>query len=560
MSKEKPMAANPVTIEAGDVTQVAATKRTRKPPAPTAPAQTQALATSPSRLIEMAITKGVDTQQLTALMDLQERWERNEARKASVVAMNEFKKAAPEITKNKTVSFPIKDKQGNITGSNSYTHATLDQVCEAVIQKLSEHGVSHRWKTEQPNGKVRVTCILTHAMGHSEETSLEGPPDDSGYKNPVQAICSTVTYLERYTLLAAVGLAVAGSDDDGKGGGTDLGTVACPECGKTGVVIASKEEWGGGYVCHKKRGGCGHKFQHLPGSEAAKEAEKKKAEGQAFSGKVLELTVRHKEGKPVLKLRLDKVKLEFWVVDAELRERLSAIPDGPLKEQGLEIAAVQRAGTKKWWEVIQIRRVPKGYEAAAVDPQAVADQMTDPGNKASVAAEAERQNVQNPAHSDVPPVVVTDEDVPVMVGTGENKEKKIQHWKKLVGRVKTIAGTLAHPLIAGNKQKSPYLQIVVEGLPPGKEKKEGEEYKPGMLFHCFRKTLFEAIAVMPGEICAFYFDPAETRGTYWQSVEDVLSVGDLIFENGRVVTPVESAVEPKTIDPGPTTSPKGLFS
>jgi ERF superfamily len=62
-----------------------------------------------------------------------------------------------------------------------------------------------------------VTCILTHQMGHSEETTLAGAPDNSGSKNSIQAIGSTVTYLERYTLLAATGLAAANGDNDGQG-------------------------------------------------------------------------------------------------------------------------------------------------------------------------------------------------------------------------------------------------------------------------------------------------------------------------------------------------------
>ena len=53
-------------------------------------------------------------------------------------------------------------------------------------------------------------------MGHSEETTLKAPPDTSGSKNSIQAIGSTVTYLERYTLLAATGMAAAGMDNDGR--------------------------------------------------------------------------------------------------------------------------------------------------------------------------------------------------------------------------------------------------------------------------------------------------------------------------------------------------------
>lgn len=39
------------------------------------------------------------------------------------------------------------------------------------------------------------------------------------------------------------------------------GERACPSCGTVGTVAKSKEEWGGGWYCNAKRGGCGTKFE-----------------------------------------------------------------------------------------------------------------------------------------------------------------------------------------------------------------------------------------------------------------------------------------------------------
>lgn len=161
-------------------------------------------ALTPVELLRMAVEQNADIDKLAKLMDLQERWERNEARKAYVVAMNAFKAAPPSIIKNKKVTF----------GTTTYSHATLDHVCDAVTKGLSEHGISHRWKVDQAEGWIRVSCVLTHDAGHSEETTLQAQPDTSGSKNSIQAVGSTVTYLQRYTLLAATGLA-ASNDTDG---------------------------------------------------------------------------------------------------------------------------------------------------------------------------------------------------------------------------------------------------------------------------------------------------------------------------------------------------------
>src|SRR5690606_35194749 len=61
-----------------------------------------------------------------------------------------------------------------------------------------------------------VTCVITHELGHSERTTLSAAPDESGGKNSIQAVGSTVTYLQRYTLMAATGLAAKDMDDDGR--------------------------------------------------------------------------------------------------------------------------------------------------------------------------------------------------------------------------------------------------------------------------------------------------------------------------------------------------------
>lgn len=164
-------------------------------------------ALTPVELLRIAVSQGADIEKLKHLMDLQERWEKTEARKAFVAAMNLFKANPPIISKNHAVKF----------GNTSYSHATLDHVCDEVTKGLSAVGITHAWKVKQGES-ITVLCILTHELGHSEETEMSGLPDNSGSKNSIQAIGSTVTYLQRYTLLAACGLA-ASNDNDGQGSG-----------------------------------------------------------------------------------------------------------------------------------------------------------------------------------------------------------------------------------------------------------------------------------------------------------------------------------------------------
>ena len=162
---------------------------------------------TPMTLIERASANGASIEQLQQLFELKLRVEADEARKAFNEAMADFKRNPPRINKNKHVKF----------GNTEYDHATLDNVTDQVTAALFKVGISHKWDTDQKDGKIIVACVLTHRGGHSETTTLEAGADASGSKNAIQAMMSAITYLQRYTLLAATGLAVAGSDNDGQG-------------------------------------------------------------------------------------------------------------------------------------------------------------------------------------------------------------------------------------------------------------------------------------------------------------------------------------------------------
>lgn len=164
---------------------------------------------TPMQMLQAAVEKGAGIEQMQQLMDLQERWEANNARKAYMQSMTAFKAEPLTLVKSKEVGY----------GKTSYMHATLAGVVDAVVHALSKHGLSHQWRTEQDKADkdwISVECTITHEAGHSESVKLSAPVDTSGSKNAIQAIGSTVTYLQRYTLMAITGLAAKDMDDDGR--------------------------------------------------------------------------------------------------------------------------------------------------------------------------------------------------------------------------------------------------------------------------------------------------------------------------------------------------------
>lgn len=175
---------------------------------------------TPMQLLQIATQQGADIEKLTQLMALQERWEANEARKAFHKAFAAFKAETVTVLRNTPI------KAGPLAGKS---YADLFAVVGAVTPALSKHGLSASWRLSKDEKEwLEVTCTITHSLGHSESVSMGAGPDAGGAKNGIQARASTVTYLERYTLMAATGLAAKDQDNDGAGarGGLDESTFA----------------------------------------------------------------------------------------------------------------------------------------------------------------------------------------------------------------------------------------------------------------------------------------------------------------------------------------------
>ena len=155
----------------------------------------------------------VNVERMQQLFALKERIDAGNAKRAFFAALAKAKGEFTPILKTRLVEYEHSDGQGR----TNYRYEELADIGVMVDPILSKHGLSYRHKSTQDAAKIRVTCILSHEDGYSEENSLEAEADKSGRKNPNQAIASTVTYLQRYTLKEALGIGAA-RDDDGAGG------------------------------------------------------------------------------------------------------------------------------------------------------------------------------------------------------------------------------------------------------------------------------------------------------------------------------------------------------
>lgn len=166
-------------------------------------------AITPLSLLSAALDRGADEQILARLIGLHERAQQHDARRAFEAALAAAKAELPVITKAHLAS----------VGRSTYRHEDLAEIARCTSPILARHGLAYRFRSRTDGGLVTVTCVISHRDGHTEENSLSAGADHSGEKNAIQAIGSALTYLQRMTLKAALGLAAA-DDDDGKAAGT----------------------------------------------------------------------------------------------------------------------------------------------------------------------------------------------------------------------------------------------------------------------------------------------------------------------------------------------------
>ncbi len=225
---------------------------------------------SPASMMLAALKQGASLEQFEKMMDLQERWQANEAKKSYDAAFALFKAEAVKIFKGRNVTDgPLKGK----------SYAELHDVVNAVTPALSKHGLSSSWKlTKDEKDWMEVTCYLRHVGGHEESVSMGGPPDAGGAKNAIQARASTKTYLERYTLKAITGLSEQADDTDGNApANTALRDGWVSEIAKTESLEQLESVWKAGCTAIENsndlaafaafRRAYGDKKKHLEGAD-----------------------------------------------------------------------------------------------------------------------------------------------------------------------------------------------------------------------------------------------------------------------------------------------------
>lgn len=159
-------------------------------------------ATTPMSIIASALAAGkVDTDQLSKLMDLQERWERNRAAESFAQALAKFQSKCPPIHKGRS-------------GAHGAKFAGFDDIMAMIRPVLAECGLSVSFDTESTDGKsIAATCIVKHGI-HEHRTKFVCPVATDLKANASQQYGSALSYVKRYSMCAALNIVVTDEDVD----------------------------------------------------------------------------------------------------------------------------------------------------------------------------------------------------------------------------------------------------------------------------------------------------------------------------------------------------------
>lgn len=159
-------------------------------------------------LIDKAIEKGSDADQLDKIVGIVERMMRTQAQAEYQTDMNACQREMPTILKKKA--------------AKNSKYAALEDIVAEITPVYTAHGFALSFDTaDSPLADhMRIVCDVMHRGGHRERRHLDLPIDGVGAKGGQMAMSalqghgSTASYGRRYLTVMIFNLTVAGEDTD----------------------------------------------------------------------------------------------------------------------------------------------------------------------------------------------------------------------------------------------------------------------------------------------------------------------------------------------------------
>lgn len=182
--------------------------------------------TSIETMITHALDKGTPIEVMERLFAMRKEFLAEQAKSAYLEALASFQEDVPIIEKSKKVL----NKDGRTV---RYVYAPIESIVKQIQKPLAKAKISYRWEVTQDGKDIKATCIITHTLGHSEQSSFSVSIDSEGFMTAPQKAASALTFAKRYSLLNALGISTGDEDTDA----TDVKTEPNAKSDKSKIIF-----------------------------------------------------------------------------------------------------------------------------------------------------------------------------------------------------------------------------------------------------------------------------------------------------------------------------------
>lgn len=181
----------------------------------------------------VALNPEADIEKLERLLDMKERIDRQEAQRAYNEAMSQMQCDLPTVAKRGVIS---------VDGQLRSKYAKFEDINEVVKPVMKQYGFAVSFNVQQQNQGVLVKGTLMHRAGHSESTEMFLPTDNSGRKNALHALGSSISYGKRYVMSALLNITTRDEDDDGEAAAPAPRLVTAMQAKRLDTLLAACHE------------------------------------------------------------------------------------------------------------------------------------------------------------------------------------------------------------------------------------------------------------------------------------------------------------------------------
>lgn len=138
-----------------------------------------------------------------------------------------------------------------------------------ILTTIVEHDAENGFVLIRAEVYKQLDDAVPIATGHAFENRSEGYVNKTSYiENCETSAAGRALAMAGYEIKRGIASREEMEKTERMNGDkADADAMKCPDCGETKAVIKGKAEYGGGYLCFKKKGGCGAKWGSEPKTE-----------------------------------------------------------------------------------------------------------------------------------------------------------------------------------------------------------------------------------------------------------------------------------------------------